>query len=405
MYRVMKLTTKYNSLLFLKLERTINPSSHSDLPFAMAVLPSITSAAELQNILPDCTLVSIDIEGQVPNALEVGLAICGPLKDLNSEHTYSAFLEQNMISCFTLWLQNKSKRRTKNQERLRFGKEPKNVDNEPETTISNHLEKFHSTRRILILYDSHTELKWLAQTCPNLLPTFSAQVDVQRMAVDISKPSTADVSSNRQPSLRQCLTAMSLDEGLPTFKLDRPHRACNDAVYTLAIIAAILSRAADAPPLDIATNPKRPRLFYGRPHPAKAYPFTAIIRTTDRTPLPSEIDSAGKIYNYFSSFSPITAGSGLTHKGSLNTEQLSWSWICFSNKEDLDRFQASISYTIPSRKQIRIESQYIPGVTLTAEERRVKQLEDGDRIREERRQARLKVEGIQGDIKNQTSES
>jgi hypothetical protein len=43
-------------------------------------------------------------------------------------------------------------------------------------------------------------------------------------------------------------------------------------------------------------------------------------------------------------------------------------------------------------KGIIIESHYIPGVTLTAEERKVKQLEDRGRIRDERHKARLLAE-------------
>jgi hypothetical protein len=60
--------------------------------------------------------------------------------------------------------------------------------------------------------------------------------------------------------------------------------------------------------LVIAKNPKRTRLFYGRPQPSKAYPFTAQIRSLDRTPLPFKLDAVSKVYRYFSSFNPITAG-------------------------------------------------------------------------------------------------
>jgi hypothetical protein len=45
-------------------------------------------------------------------------------------------------------------------------------------------------------------------------------------------------------------------------------------------------------------------------------------------------------------------------------------------------------------KGIIVESHYIPGFTLTTEERKAKKLEDRERIREERYKARLLAETL-----------
>lgn len=240
---------------------------------------------------------------------------------------------------------------------------------------------------MLVVFDSHAKLKWASRSCPKLLQLFSAYVDVQKFA--------ADVSDNRQPRLRHRLRSLGLFDSVPNPKKTRPHRAGNDAVYALAILATLSSRSPDDPSLVIDKNPKRPRLFYGRPQRSKAYPFTVQIRTFDCTPLPLELDTAGKVYSHFSSFNPILAGTGLSHKSSPNKEQLSWSWICFSTKNDLDAFIFSTNHaTFNVGKKIIVESHYFHGITLTAEERKAKQLGDREKIREERRKATLLAETL-----------
>jgi len=262
---------------------------------------------------------------------------------------------------------------------------------------------------VLVVFDSHAKLKWASRSCPKLLQLFSAYVDVQKFA--------ADVSDNRQPRLRHRLRSLGLFDSVPNPKKTRPHRAGNDAVYALAILATLSSRSPDDPSLVIDKNPKRPRLFYGRPQRSKAYPFTVQIRTFDCTPLPLELDTAGKVYSHFSSFNPILAGTGLSHKSiandnnsqgqqlrnflgsshksSPNKEQLSWSWICFSTKNDLDAFIFSTNHaTFNVGKKTIVESHYFHGITLTAEERKAKQLGDREKIREERRKATLLAETL-----------
>lgn len=232
----------------------------------------------------------------------------------------------------------------------------------------------------------------MSQCCPDLLGKFTAHVDVQKLA--------ANASDTSYPGLRQSLLALGITEGVPPWK-DRkykiPHRAANDVVYTLAILASLISRPSDAVPLKIMTSPKSTKLFYGRPRPQKHYPYTVLIRTLDGTPLPSELDTAGKVYHYFATFNPVSAGTGIARNPSacrpgfvVPEQQLSRSWLSFDSPADLDTFCRSVNHTtVAGGKKITVESYYIPGVTLNSEESKAKQLKDGVRIREERRRLRL----------------
>lgn len=365
-------------------------------------LPSISTAAELNQHLGDgsTTLVCIDIEGDWHNTSEIGLAICSHLQPLKIGHSYASFVEENQISCSTITLRESTPHHQNSQERLRFGEDAHGVDENFESTISGHLRRQASSNLILALFDSRSEMKWVTRCYPTLLDHFTAYVDVQRFA--------NNASNNRRPlSLRECLIALDINEGVPVCRnkdrLRKPHRAANDVVYTLATLASLLSRPSDAALLKIAQNAKSLVLIYGRPWPKRMYPYTVLIRTIDRTPLPPGLDSAGKVYSFFSSFNPITAGTGLTHNPRTRPEydceqlnrsfedQLSRSWICFGNRVDLDAFVLSMNHaTVGGGKKIVVERFYVPGVTLANwEERKAKQLEDGDRIREERRKLRL----------------
>lgn len=350
-------------------------------------LPSISTAAELRELLSDgcTTLVCIDIEGDHYNTSEIGLAICSHLDPLKAGHSYASFIEENQISCSTIRIQEPTFQHQRHQEALRFGEESYDIDNNFQSTISSHSQFRDATNLVLVVFDSKAELKWASQSCPDLLGKFTAYVDVQKLA--------ANASSNVNPGLRRSLHALGLTEGVPLWKdrqFKKPHRAANDVVYTLAVLASLLSRPSTAVPLKIERSPKPPKLFYGRPWPQRCYPYTVLIRTFDQTPLPFRLDTAGKVYHYFSPFSPISAGTGLTHKDSPHKQQLSRSWISFDTKADLDTFCNSVNHTtVGGGKRIIVESYYIPGVTLTSEERKAKQLEDGERIREERRRLRL----------------
>jgi hypothetical protein len=138
-------------------------------------------------------------------------------------------------------------------------------------------------------------------------------------------------------------------------------------------------------------KPKPPPLFTGGPRPVRKYPFTAQILTLDRSPLPLELNAAAKVHNRFSAFHPIAAGTGITKQARPTEAQLSWSWICFSTKDHLDAFvSANQCASFSSGKTIVAERCYRPGIiSLTTAERMAKQLEDQDRIREERRKTRL----------------
>ncbi|QDS71149.1 hypothetical protein FKW77_009971 [Venturia effusa] len=277
----------------------------------------------------------------------------------------------------------------KTSEHLRFGEEATRIDEDIESTISACLHQQNSSDRILVVFDSRTEMKWASQTCPSLLDQFAAYVDVQQLM--------ANVSDNQHPSLRKSLFALGINEGVPASK-DRqyktPHRAANDVVYTLAILASLMSLPPDAAPMSIPKKSKRLVLFYGRPRPKERYPFTALLRTLDCTPLPPALDTSGKVYNYFSSFNPITAGTGIarnphTRPDSFRKAQLSRSWICFGSKLDLDAFLLAVNHTtVGGGKSIIVESYYHPGVSLTVQERFAKQIEDTERIREERSRMR-----------------
>jgi hypothetical protein len=130
-----------------------------------------------------------------------------------------------------------------------------------------------------------------------------AIVNVQNLA--------ANVSDHRKPSLRQCLKTLDLAHEVPKCEPSRPHRAGNDTVYTLALLAALLSYPSDAPTLLISKKIKAPVLFCGRPRPARRYPFTAQILTPNRSPLHLELDTAAKIHRRFSLFHPIATGTGV----------------------------------------------------------------------------------------------
>lgn len=352
-----------------------------------SILPSISTAAELKARLDDgsTTLVCIDIEGDHYNTSEIGLAICSRFAPWKAGNSYTSFIEENQVSCSTIRIQKPTFQHLRSQEPLRFGDESYSIDDNFQSTISGNSQFRNATNLILVVFDSRAELKWASQSCPDLLGNFAAYVDVQKLA--------ANASDNANPGLRQSLHALGLTEGVPLWK-DRqfkiPHRAANDVVYTLAVLASLLSRPSTAATLKIERSPKPRRLFYGRPRPSRYYPYTVLIRTLDQTPLPSELDTAGKVHRYFSSFNPTSAGTGLTHKDSSQKEKLSRSWITFGSRAHLDIFCSSVNHTtVGGGKKIIIESFFIPGITLTSEERKAKQLEDGERIREERRKVRL----------------
>ncbi|KAF2436238.1 hypothetical protein EJ08DRAFT_232097 [Tothia fuscella] len=347
--------------------------------------------SELPSSMEESVFVSIDLEGEIDNVCEIGLAICTHLpRPIGIRETYDSFVEDNDISCVTIRPREPSRHRARNQERLRLGEDAQGLDTDLEATIRGHLSRYASQNFILIAWDIRKELLWASRYYPNLLQLFSAYLDVQELAAEASK--------NYTPSLRHCLRSLNLFEGVYDGRRQTiPHRAANDVVYTPAALAALSSRPLDAPPLVIARTPKPPtKIFLGRPTP-KFYPFTALIRTIDRTPLPRILDTAGKVATYFSSYKSIATGTGSTNRKWRNSEQhkeqLSWSWVSFRTQEELDLFLEDTNHTSVGRgKEIISENHYIPGVTLTREERALKTIEDGDRIREERKRARLLIE-------------
>jgi hypothetical protein len=344
-------------------------------------LPVIDTTVDLPS-LENYTLVSLDTEGWIDNAIKIGIATCNTVVPV-SPHTGPSFAQYNSINCSSVRLRDVSKCGLRNRERVRFGNKASTVDSDPAAPLAVLLGEVPQPR-ILVVYYGVTELVWMKKNCPSLLTAFDACIDVQGLAGEVSV-------NIKKPHLRFTMGALSFDEGLePLQKNKRHHRAVNDAVYTLAVLAALLDCPKNAPVLAIASAQRRLWLFHGRPKPVYRFPYTALIRTLDRTPLPPELDTAGKIYNYLAHFSPRTAGTGKTHKIPRSKEQLSWSWISFTTLEDLEYFLETVAHsTFPGGKRIFVESQYIPGVTLSRRERTAEQIENSDRIREERRQARL----------------
>jgi hypothetical protein len=341
--------------------------------------PRIATAAELNLLIQDgsVTLVALGVEGDPKHVGEVGLANCSRLTPLKPEDSYASFAQNIEISCFTIQLHQGTYSHQNHQESLRYGNQINTAQDDLEPMIHSRLQAFSSQCIVLVVFAGYAELKWAATACQTLFQTLSAYVDAQDLA--------GNVSNLPKPGLRQSLKSLDITRDIPKHKA--LHRVGNDAVYTLALLAALLSRPLDAPTLVVA---KKPSLFTGRPLKAD-YPFTAHIRTADRSPLPPELDRARKIFWYFSSFAPTAAGTGLTKRP--NNAQLAWSWISFSTKDHLDAFVSTTnSMVFSNNKTVIAETRYQPGVTLTWAERKAKQLEDGDRIREEHRKKRLLME-------------
>jgi hypothetical protein len=339
------------------------------------------------------TLVALDIEGEADNPTEVGIGVCSKSKSLqfkrDSEDPIPDFVSQNDIKCLNIRISYPQlKRRSRKRESLRSGEQISISEKDLIDTATTYINRFSLGQElVLIVFSGTTELEWVAKQLSKNLQ-FTQYADVQKNIQMFGN----HPSKQTRPGLRYCVESLNIVNGVwrPELMVQRDirHQPGNDAVYTLALLSILLNWQSEALPSIIFNAPKRPKLFSGRPRPVSKYPFTAMIRTSDDTPIPGPLKAAGSICKYFLSFSPSAAGTGKSGNR-LIVKQLARSWISFSTKADLDTFLSATAGTLVIEgKNLVVESMFIPGMTLTYEETKVKQLANREQVQKQRQAAR-----------------
>jgi hypothetical protein len=148
---------------------------------------------------------------------------------------------------------------------------------------------------ILVGFSLYTEFKWISGYCPSLTSLFVGWVDLQ--------DTVAENSGTVDPGLLHTLNAMKIVERPPGSNPPNRHRASNDAVRCLAVLAGLICLDSFAVPTKIY-KPVKLALLSKLPAPIRKYPFTAPVTTADGGIIPPEYNSPKSLYELFKRFQP-----------------------------------------------------------------------------------------------------
>ncbi|KAF2874081.1 hypothetical protein BDV95DRAFT_320789 [Massariosphaeria phaeospora] len=153
----------------------------------------IPDLATLKERLPGSVLVGLDIEhfniDGIQHASEVGVAVLQVQgQSPPFFHGLAQFYEESGVEALTMRVRDRVGLKPQYEDpEKRYGeKVHTNEENIPEITTET-LSKYEGTR-ILVVFDTNAEMKWMSETCPSFASLFSAWVDAQELLAHRIEP-------------------------------------------------------------------------------------------------------------------------------------------------------------------------------------------------------------------------
>jgi hypothetical protein len=254
-------------------------------PFWDSKIPDLTT---LKARVPGSVLVALDTESYSINAggpkrnlsgdiSELGLAIL-PVYDGRYPPFYPSlreFYDENGVEAHTIQIHKRDTHRKGNENR-RFGDVVQASANDVTSILSTLLSAYDGDI-ILVGFDLHTELKWIAQHSPSISSLFTAWADVQDL---IWHESASSDQIPTRPGLQATMQGLHIPHYRDWRRCQNRHYASNDALRCLLVLASLLSPTAPrlAPPTSLKASFSR---FAKLPKPNRKFPFAARMKAID----------------------------------------------------------------------------------------------------------------------------
>jgi hypothetical protein len=301
-------------------------------------------------------VVAIDIEGQDDRISEIGLAFLSSKVLSATENTIFSSLQDfastRHFQAYNIQVQGKrTKQNQQQREIFAYGKTSHTDSDTLQSHIATIFEKYQKEGNLLlIVYATTSEFQWLSKKGIEIIPYFSAWLDIQPHVI---------YTTGSSPSLTQCIKSLGIADSRSRTKNSRSrlHCAGNDVIRTLALFNILIILPETATRLEITPIEQRPkrssetwRNWWRKPD-LKSYPFTAKISTTD-SQLPVELLTPLGLWTYFKDYVPIKVWKEATTERS--NIRLKRSWISFSSHEQLSKFINEINGKCIAGKKIDV---------------------------------------------------
>ena len=233
-----------------------------------------------------------------------------------------------------------NQRREKNRERYAFGDAEAITEADIERVLVDAVASFTGSdpKPTLVGFSLGFELKLITTQWPRLVDAFSAWVDVQEVA--------RDVSGGNAPGMRDTLIAFGFGHDYQAVHSHRTtHNAVNDAMRISATLLSLGSMCSSnsTPTLEIGRtirhknrlwkakrNTRHRRIWKTKPASRELYPFIARVSVNKQL----NMFSAEGLMEFFSEYSPIAVG--------INYGQR-YGWVCLESLEELRHFVQEVN--------------------------------------------------------------
>lgn len=317
----------------------------SDLKFSLGSIASlwkskITSLDALQTLAPGSTLAALDIESTSEHLREIGLAfqrIDRKLPKFNEGAGTRSFYNQHGINAHTVQVRGRISRKLE-RNTPPFG-DVQLVNPEEVHQIVTSLLSDQNKSLILVGFDLHSEFLWMARECPSLSSLFTAWIDLQDIAYELS-----DEPSDKRPSLSDTVRALEIKDWF-----SQKHRAAHDAVRCLAVLSGLVtSRSCNIP-----DHSPKVQLFSRLPSPDHPRAFGVRITATDGGMLP-RLPTASAVSVYFADYQPKAVA--LNRSGFLKNGGVRVWWMSFVDLQSMNHCVAQLDGSSLDGRLLTVEA-------------------------------------------------
>ena len=267
---------------------------------------------------------------------EIGLTIL-PVYDGRYPSLYPSlreFYDENGVEAHSIQIHKRNTRRKGNENR-RFGDVLQASAEDVNSILSTLLSRYDGNI-ILVGFDLHAELKWIAQHCPTLSSLFTAWTDLQDLIQPIWQESTpySDQVPTR-PGLQATMKSLQLPHYRDWRRCQNRHYASNDALRCLLVLSSLLSPTAPrfAPLTCLKASFSR---FSKLPKPNRKFLFAARMKAIDGRRLPRQTpQSLQKVFARFAGLNGV--GLNAQTKRLREAGVGTW-WVSFRDEESLSDF-------------------------------------------------------------------
>lgn len=310
----------------------------------------IPNLETVKSHLDNAILVAIDMRGWLTSISQVGLAsthICpsNPLQVAEDQgSTLQTFYDMNNIQAHALTIPVFSKKRRRSQEGIKFGNHESTNRDDVEKRLNELVSGLtkESVPLILVGFAMYNNFEWISLHYPSFFSHFKYWVDVQNLVEECC---------GSHPGLSNTMSALNIHHGTPGKDIAYDHKASNEAVRTLAVLATLMSRGNfvyQAPPQELRLRARN----------WSKLPYKARITSVDNGLLPDCIRTPRELGNRFAAYQP----NRILINNRASTSGVSVWWLSFSSRHSLDRFALEIDHSVMDGKQLAVEKVFAPGV-------------------------------------------